>query len=72
MPSIELSGIPSDATHRHYKGGFYTLLYIAEHTETRETLVVYRSCEDGKIWVRPAEMFDEVMSDGRRRFSPLT
>ena len=28
--------------YRHYKGGEYTVLGIAQHSETGETLVVYR------------------------------
>ena len=29
--------------YRHYKGGYYLVLGIAEHTETHETVVVYVS-----------------------------
>lgn len=27
--------------YKHYKGGYYQVLGIAEHTETKETMVVY-------------------------------
>lgn len=29
--------------YKHYKGGYYQVLGIAEHTETKETLVIYVS-----------------------------
>lgn len=41
---------------RHFKGGLYEFLYVGEHSETQEKLVVYRSSE-GKIYIRPYEMF---------------
>lgn len=43
---------------RHFKGNFYEIEDIAEHTETGEKLVVYRALYgDGKCWCRPHEMF---------------
>lgn len=43
---------------RHFKGNFYEIEGIAEHTETGEKLVVYRALYgDGKCWCRPYEMF---------------
>lgn len=58
------------ATHRHYKGGVYRRLFEALHSETEERLTVYQSA-DGRYWVRPTAMFEEVLADGRRRFAPL-
>lgn len=43
--------------YQHFKGGFYVLLCEALHSETQEPMVVYQSCETGKIWVRPKVMF---------------
>lgn len=41
--------------YRHFKGNVITVLEIAKNTETLEKMVVYD--HDGKIWVRPYEMF---------------
>lgn len=52
--------------YRHYKGGLYQLLEIAEHTETGEALVIYRD-KRGVVFARPYDMFfGEV--DGVPRF----
>lgn len=41
----------------HFKGNMYELLNIATHTETKEQFAVYKSLKDGRVWVRPLEMF---------------
>lgn len=41
----------------HFKGNVYELLNIATHTETGEQFAVYKSLKDGKVWIRPLEMF---------------
>ena len=44
--------------YRHFKGGLYRIVTIAQHTETQEGLVVYRSEEDpSKVWARPVTLF---------------
>jgi hypothetical protein len=54
----------------HYKGNEYEVIEIATHSETEEKLVVYRALYgDYGVWVRPLAMFDEVMDDGRQRFT---
>jgi len=51
--------------YRHYKGGEYEVLGIARHSETDESLVLYRPLYgDGGLWVRPLEMFCEVVEVG--------
>jgi hypothetical protein len=62
-------------THRHFKGGLYQFLYSARHSETEQAMVVYRDHQGG-IWVRPAAMWDEIITppDGRPpqpRFAPI-
>jgi hypothetical protein len=44
--------------YRHYKGNYYLLLFVSQHTETQEELVIYQSLYgDFGIWARPLEMF---------------
>lgn len=53
--------------YRHFKGGEYEVLGIARDSESMRELVVYRAlyCERG-LWVRPLEMFTEIVErDGR-------
>ena len=54
--------------YRHYKGNLYQVLHTAQHSETEETLVVYR-CLYGEygVWVRPLVMFSETITrDGQQ------
>ncbi|MBO4608422.1 MAG: DUF1653 domain-containing protein [Lachnospiraceae bacterium] len=44
--------------YRHFKGGLYRIVTIAQHTETSEGLVIYRSEDDpSKVWARPVTLF---------------
>ncbi len=53
--------------YRHFKGGEYEVIDIARHSETDETLVVYRPLyEDSGLWVRPLSMFAERVTRGER------
>lgn len=46
--------------YRHYKGNDYEVIGVATHSETRESLVVYRPLYgEGALWVRPLAMFTE-------------
>ncbi|MGP5514928.1 DUF1653 domain-containing protein [Psychrobacter alimentarius] len=57
----------SQGIYRHYKGSLYQVLHTATHSETEESLVVYR-CLYGEydVWVRPLSMFTEtVIVDGQ-------
>lgn len=49
--------------YRHYKGNLYQVLHTAQHSETEESLVVYR-CLYGEydVWVRPLTMFTESVN----------
>jgi len=61
--------------YRHYKGNEYEVLFLAQHSETEEPMVVYRALYgDRKVWVRPASMWNEtVIVDGecKKRFEYL-
>lgn len=48
--------------YRHYKGNHYFVFGPAQHSETREHLVMYRCLYgDYSWWVRPQAMFSETV-----------
>lgn len=49
---VEING-----TYRHFKGGLYKVICIALHTETNETLVVYKNIKSGVVFTRNMQMF---------------
>ena len=57
---------PKPGVYRHFKGKYYRLLFLAEHTETRETLVIYQALYGERgLWARPLSMWGEtVRRDG--------
>lgn len=60
------TSLPIPGIYRHYKGPSYEVMGVAHHSETEESVVVYRALygEYG-LWVRPLSMFVEtVMIDG--------
>ena len=53
----------SPGRYRHYKGNEYQVLAVATHSETLEPMVVYQAeYGDRKIWVRPASMWNEMVT----------
>ena len=51
--------------YRHYKGPHYEVLDICIHSETEEKMVYYKPVEKDQTFVRPYEMFAElVLVDG--------
>lgn len=47
-----------DKIVRHFKGKYYQVMYLAQHTETGEMMVVYRALYGNfRIYVRPLDMF---------------
>ena len=58
--------------YRHFKGNAYEVIGIARDSETEKPVVVYRALyEEGGLWIRPAEMWNEIIvRDGKtyRRF----
>lgn len=50
--------------YRHYKDKLYLLLGVARHSETLEWMAVYVPLYDnteGRMWVRPASMWNETV-----------
>ena len=46
-----------------FKGKEYLLLGLARHSETLQTMVVYRALYgEGELWVRPAAMWEETVT----------
>ena len=61
--------------YRHFKGGEYELIGVAQHSETLEPMVVYRALYgNGGLWVRPAGMWNEIVEKNDYcgpRFQPI-
>ena len=59
--------------YQHFKGNFYQVIDTVTHSETQETLVLYKPLYgEQAFWVRPIEMFlEEIERDGKvfKRFS---
>lgn len=55
--------------YRHFKGNDYQVLGTATHSESGESLVVYRPLYgEGGLWARPLAMFVQTVErDGRRQ-----
>ena len=54
---------PVPGIYRHYKGNLYEVMGTAQHSESAETLVVYRALYgDYGLWVRPLAMFTESVT----------
>ena len=54
--------------YKHYKNKNYKVICEATHSETREQVVVYQCLYgDYSMWVRPKEMFIELVEvDGQK------
>lgn len=64
-----MSDFPKPGRYRHYKhGNEYTLVDIVFHSETEESMVLYRAeYGERRLWVRPAGMFSEYVTfEGER------
>jgi hypothetical protein len=51
---------------RHFKGDLYLVEDFVKHSETQETMVLYRALYgDCGLFVRPYEMFIEEVPEGK-------
>ncbi len=59
--------------YRHFKGNLYEVIAIARHSETLKPMVVYRALYgEGGVWVRPAEMWNEMITREGKTFQRFT
>jgi len=63
-------GVMPGETWRHYKGGNYKIITLANHSETKEPLVIYQSISFGSTYARPLSMWDEVVENKRGGIEP--
>lgn len=55
---IETRGLKTKSVYRHFKGKLYYVEDVATHSETGETLVIYRQLYGNRqLYVRPIDMF---------------
>jgi len=47
--------------YRHFKSKDYEVVGLAKHSETMEDVVVYHTCGEKQLWVRPVAMFAETV-----------
>ena len=60
--------------YKHFKGNEYEVIGFATHSESNEKMVLYKSLYTDELWVRPYDMFAEVIEkDGVEihRFEPI-
>ena len=59
--------------YRHFKGNEYRVLCTAAHSETLEPMVVYQALYgEGKVWVRPAAMWNETVERDGKTYQRFT
>jgi hypothetical protein len=49
--------------YNHYKGGRYRVLIIAEHTETKEKMVIYKSVKHETVHARPLSIWNSPVKN---------
>ena len=45
---------------QQYKLGVYEIITLANHSETQEALVIYKSIPFGSVYARPLSMWQDV------------
>lgn len=49
--------------YQHFRGGLYTHIGTALHTETGEDMIIYSCCASGQVFCRPKDMFHEEVQE---------
>ena len=58
--------------YKHFKGNIYKIIALAKCSETERDLIIYQSTKTNDTWVRPYEMWNEIIDDkGTMRFALL-
>jgi len=70
--SLDINITIHPGIYKHYKGGMYEVIENAKHSETLEDMVIYRSLENGRVWVRPSIMFIEPTAEDGNSISRFT
>ena len=53
MQELKINGI-----YKHFKGDYYLVVDVANHSDTKDSYVVYRRLYgDWSLWIRPMDMF---------------
>ena len=59
--------------YRHFKGNLYRVIGMVKYSETLEELVLYQALYgDMDFWVRPTEMFNEIIERDGQCFPRFT
>lgn len=66
---MSLSPVPF-SQWRHFKGEVYTVICVAQHTESKELMVVYANPQ-GVTYTQPLEMFFGEVQKGIKRFTEM-
>jgi len=62
LPLSDLAQSLKPGLYQHFKGGKYKVLGVGRMSEDHEReMVVYESVESGYVWIRPLEMFVEMI-----------
>lgn len=77
---ISIEDFEINRVYRHFKGNYYYVMDIAEHTETNKLMVVYHALYgDCECYVRPFEIFvgelrevEKLLYNQEYRFVPVT